>query len=83
MGVSLPYGVGMLDLEDFGIIFHNFLSFNEKMMMGSYLDAYPKIITWTNKLFCVPPMEVRSGLIMVSFRMCRIGCEVGVMGQFH
>jgi hypothetical protein len=24
MGIPLPYGVGMLDLEDFGILFHNF-----------------------------------------------------------
>ena len=42
MGVSLPYNVGMLDWEDFGILIHNFLSFNEKITMGSYFDAYPQ-----------------------------------------
>jgi hypothetical protein len=42
MGFSFPYGVGMIEWEDFGTQFHNFLSLNEKMIMGGYLDSYPQ-----------------------------------------
>jgi hypothetical protein len=36
----------------------------------------PKIVTYTTKLFGVPPMEARSGLIMVSFRIQKWGVKL-------
>jgi len=40
-GISLPYGVGMLELEDFVSYFVNFYVSNVKTITRDFLDSYP------------------------------------------
>jgi hypothetical protein len=51
-------------------------------MMGSYLDAYPQNCNLYYKIILCPPVEVRSGLIMVAFRIKKWVVKLDSLANF-